>query len=411
MNSLTRSTARFLCVALSAVAILISLPISASAEYYEPDDYGPRRHLGYRQIVAIDTARGDREIPLDIWYPVDDEDWTGGGGQYPLFAGNGPSSALMKRDKDVSDVPGRSLIVFSHGFGGIALQSIDLMEQLASFGFIVVSPTHTGNEQGTANPSPTPQNDRLPDIKFIIDHMAAKNADVSDDFFGRINTGAVGVAGHSFGGMTAMMTATGFNGVSADPRVKAIMPIAASSSILSDAEISSISIPTLFMVGTLDGLISETARSHGLLSGKPDVFRVDVLRADHEHFANICKIGDWLISVGFAFEDWPSIGAGQLQPIYLEICTPPALPIGIALRIQNLYATSFFLHYLRGTAGYYGFLQEGYAQDHEAGLVFWGNEGPPIPALPLPIHYAALALGLALSGGFLIVKSRTRSGA
>ena len=133
-------------------------------------------------------------------------------------------------------------------------------------------------------------------------------------------------------------------------------------------------------------------------------------RAAHEHFANICLIGDWLIDEVAAFDDWPSIGAEQLQPIYLEICTPPALPIEIALRLQNLYAAAFFAHYLRGADGYYGYLQEAYAETYEGPAIeFFGNVGPPIPALPSPFHYAALAVGLTISGGFLLITTRSRA--
>ena len=42
-----------------------------------------------------------------------------------------------------------SLLVFSHGYRAINTQSTDLMEALASHGFVVASPEHTGNAQGS----------------------------------------------------------------------------------------------------------------------------------------------------------------------------------------------------------------------------------------------------------------------
>ena len=67
----------------------------------------------------------------------------------------------------------------------------------------------------------------------------------------------VGVAGHSYGGLTATMMASGFGTDPPDTRVKAIMPVAASNGILSNAQLTSVTIPTLLMVGTLDGLQSD----------------------------------------------------------------------------------------------------------------------------------------------------------
>jgi predicted dienelactone hydrolase len=193
-------------VLLSAIFVSIAAlaPPEAGARDV-PDAAGPWQ-VGHTTFLAVDAARADRELPLDLWYPVDSGDANGPAAFYPLLGGIGLTSEVGFEDVPVSSAGVRPLIVFSHGSGGIATQSIKLMEHLSSHGFVVVAPTHTGNAQGTP-PSPDPAADRYPDIAFVIDEMEVHNTAPGDAFFGRVDTQNVGVAGHSFGGMTAQFMA------------------------------------------------------------------------------------------------------------------------------------------------------------------------------------------------------------
>lgn len=395
MVAATRPVLVLLALAGTAPMLLAS----GAATAFSPADETGSWKVGYRHIDPVDPAREDRPVPMDIWYPVDDEDWVGPIYLYDLFLGIGPASPLAKENVDVSDVPGRTLIVFSHGFGGIAIQSTPLMEHLASHGFVVVAPTHTGNTQGDLS-SPTPTLDRSPDVTFTIDTLATKATTPGDPFFGRLRTDQVGVAGHSFGGLTAMMMASGFDVYPPDTRVKAIMAIAPATAPLSDSEIESISIPTLFMTGTLDPLLQDTIDSYGLMLGvgAVDLFRADVMGANHYHFANVCQIGEFLLSLGITIDQWPGVGAGQLVPIYEETCVPPALDQSIPTRIQSTYAAAFFRHFLRSDPGYWPYLTQSWAQEFEHRVSYFGDIPIPIPALPSAGWALALAAGLALTG-------------
>ena len=366
----------------------------------DPEVTGPWA-VGHTEFDIVDAARSNRTLPLDVWYPVDAPDWVGPFAIYALLGGLGPVSPLARTDAVVSNAGTRPLIVFSHGFGGVNVQSTHLCEHLASHGFIVVAPEHTGNTQDDMS-SPDPAADRYPDVAFVIDSMALKSATPADPFFGRVDTTDVGVAGHSFGGLTATMMASGFGPDPPDTRVTAIMPVAGSNALLSDAQLISVTIPTLLMVGTLDPLQTETIRSFNLMSSAPDLFRVDVIGANHTHFANVCDIGDWLISIGIPKDgpppNWTSVGAGALIPIYEATCEPPAFPIGEATRIQNLYAAALFRRYLLGETGYDSYLTESYALANEPDITFF---------LPEPSRFQQLLAGVATVS--LLAFARRRS--
>jgi predicted dienelactone hydrolase len=78
------------------------------------------------------------------------------------------------------------------------------METLASHGFVVISPSHTGNSVndciGTGVPDPFAEAavKRPGDVSFLIDSMIARSFDPTDFFFARVHPYRIGVAGHSF---------------------------------------------------------------------------------------------------------------------------------------------------------------------------------------------------------------------
>ena len=368
LERFTAGTGHFFCT-LAMIAAVVA-PAGARAGDI-PDELGPLG-VGHTELTIIDSSRGDRELPLDIWYPVDPEDAVGDAAFYELLGPIGITSDVAISDAVASDLGERPLIVFSHGFGGINTQSIRLMEHLASHGFVVVSPEHTGNTSFDTS-SPDPEADRFPDVAFVIDEMEVFNTTPADPFFGRVDTQNVGVAGHSFGGMTSMFMAAGHVPFPPDTRVTAIMPIAASSNQLTDPELASITVPTMLMVGTLDGLQGETAHAFGLISSGDFLYRADVIGANHTHFANVCDIGTVLIAAGITIDLWPSVGAAALVIPYQTTCLPPAFPIAEAIRLQNLYAAAHFRRHLLGETFYDRYLTTVYADAREADVDYFGS--------------------------------------
>ncbi len=346
-----------------------------------PDAIGPFA-VGYASFTA-DAARDDRSLPVDVWYPVDPEDAQGASpATYPLAKGVGLDSEVALEAPAVSSRPGQTLLVFSHGYEGINKQSIELMEALASHGFVVASPEHVGNSNGSpGDPFDTAAANRVPDVSFVIDTMLARSQDAEDAFHDRLDETRVGVIGNSFGAMTAIGTASGWAGAAPDPRVAAIVPVSG----VIDAELQgddrdspnagftaeqlgSIVVPVMLVGGTEDVnvFIENNAIAFEQLTNAPNVYKVDVIGANHTHFANVCTFGNLLLELGITQDIWPTFDAGGLIEPYEATCTADAFPIEEAIRLQNLYAVSFFRRHLLGEEDYDFFLTEKYAKKEPA---------------------------------------------
>lgn len=105
------------------------------------------------------------------------------------------------------------VLLLSHGHGRSRhLSSLNGYAPLANFyaahGFVVIQPTHLDSATltltGTDPDAPLYWRNRTHDMSDILDHLDVVE-DVVPDLAGRINHSAVGVIGHSLGGLTASM--------------------------------------------------------------------------------------------------------------------------------------------------------------------------------------------------------------
>ena len=347
-----------------------------------PDMPGPFA-VGHNSFTAIDPLRANRMLAVEVWYPVAAEDAQDAPLTiYPLAPGIGLDSTLAVDDLPVSEREKQILLLFSHGYGGINTASVVLMETLASHGFIVISPEHTGNSQ-TSNDDSFDQAaaNRVPDVSFLIDTMLDRSRQQGDIFYKRIDENRIGVVGHSFGGMTSVGMASGWAGADPDPRVAAIAPISAvfDAQLQSDErtgpnagftaeQLERITVPVMLMGGTEDAnvFIENNSIAFEQMKNTTDVYKVDIIGANHTHFANVCDIGQLLIRLGILQDSWPAIGAGDLLEPYAATCTAEAFPIAEAVRLQNLYIVSFFKRHLLDDKKYDYYLSRDFAEREPA---------------------------------------------
>ncbi|BAU65333.1 hypothetical protein STA3757_27150 [Stanieria sp. NIES-3757] len=106
------------------------------------------------------------------------------------------------------------VVVISHGLASNPESFEDLAQHLASYGYVVAIPQHPGSDTKQAQALRKGYSrevfdvqefiNRPKDISYVIDELERRN---QSEFGGRLDLENVGVAGHSFGGYTALAVA------------------------------------------------------------------------------------------------------------------------------------------------------------------------------------------------------------
>jgi predicted dienelactone hydrolase len=330
-----------------------------------PPDAPGRYAVGLSTVRMVDPARADRTLTVDIWYPADSPSDAPPASVDLVLTRLPLPGVLASPEAARGSFP---LVVFSHGNGGVRFQSWFLMQALASHGFVVAAPDHAGNTAldaiaGTSDPIGVAAGNRPRDVSFVIDQITNKlDRDPADALHRRIDERRIAVAGHSFGGFTALATAGGFVDYQPDPRVDAIVPIAPATFGFTDEQLAAIDVPTLLMGGTSDTAVPiepGIVRAWDLISGRPE-YRVDLLAAGHNSFTNVCDIRDAYVAAGVG---QPILGFVEAQAE--DGCAPDLLPIDEAHRVTDLYVVSFLTTELQGSSRYGRYLTPRYAERHD----------------------------------------------
>lgn len=253
---------------------------------------------------------------------------------------------LAVRDADIAE--GKfPLLVFSHGNGGMRSQSTFWCDHMASHGYIVVAPDHTRNACATSfNGKVIPYDnagrpqaalDRPKDVSFLIDQFERLNTDGTSKFNGHVDAENIGVAGHSFGGFTAMAAQA------QDPRVDAIAPMAG----VVPEGVTSSHIPLLLFVATEDDTINEKGNAGARAffdATKAPKYLVEFRDGGHYTFSDMEQINP----------NWGD-GAGEGKRItngeplkYVSMDKAHAL--------TNGYSTAFFDKFLKHDSAQEGYL-------------------------------------------------------
>lgn len=330
----------------------------AAAELAEAATPGPWA-VGQTTLEVIDDARDGRSFSVDVWYPVD-PDTTGGltPADYLFIPGVGYTSEVSFADAPAADGP-FPLVVYSHGSGGFRWVATFFTEFLASKGFVVAAPDHTGNTAidtfaGSETSLEVTAVNRPGDVTVTIDTVLAASDDTDGLLSGRVDATNIAVTGHSFGGFTALASASGFDGdegsVPADGRVTAVVAMAPFSIPLSDTELSAIGVPVLVISATDDTrtpVATNTERVWDLVAGRP-VVRIDLEAAVHNSFTDLC---DLKVRVG-ADGEVPDAIIAALDEAAGNSCDPEVLAFSEVQRLTNAYSAAFLATELAGSTAF-----------------------------------------------------------
>jgi dienelactone hydrolase len=226
-------------------------------------------------------------------------------------------------------------------------------ERLASQGFVVALPTYAMSMVGMSHTT------LAADARFVIDHCLALATDVRSPLFGLVDSGAIGAAGHSFGGKLALLEAA------TDPRLHAIAaldPVDGGGPVIIDPVLypsvtpelmPGIRAPVLFIGAELGGL------SDRLIPCAP---ATDNYQRFYEA-ANSPAIE--VTQIGAGHGQYADSGAALI----LAACAPGTASAEWVRTSAAAYLTAFFLGHLGGNAGALSWLDARLAEDEAQGRI------------------------------------------
>jgi dienelactone hydrolase len=215
--------------------------------------------VGTRTLDLIDQTRSDpylnnrskRELLVRFWYPAVVSHGCqpaqyASPGVWNYFAELERVAAPAVKTNSCQDAPmadGRHpVVVFTHGYTGTFTDYTFLFEDFASRGYVVASVNHTFEATAAEFPDGrliksvigshfgnTTQLDakatsfavavRMADLKFVVDELQRMNAARAGQFAKKLDLSRLALAGHSLGGLTALL------GMEMEPRFRAAVDL------------------------------------------------------------------------------------------------------------------------------------------------------------------------------------------
>ena len=252
-----------------------------TAAHYDPFDPGPFA-VGVRTFEIRDQGRG-RVFPCEIWYP----------------AASPPAGAWAEERGAPAAAGLHPLIIFSHFSGGGRRTATYLTTHLASHGYAVAAMDHSEVVTPELQPNPDEDRDdrasrigaiigsRVPDVLLLLATMTGPRRAAGLDGIG-LHEDLIGVAGHSFGGWTALATPE------QERRVRAVVALAPGGSSRPMPGVLPLTLafgwqrttPVLILTGDCDVPVPLEGVQE-IFARAPEPKQMFVLhRADHAHFAD-----------------------------------------------------------------------------------------------------------------------------
>ena len=227
---------------------------------------------------------------------------------------------------------------------------------LASHGYVVASPDYPlTNLNAPGGPRVSDVLSQPGDVTFIIDNLLAFSGQAGHPLEAAIDEEAIGLSGHSLGGMTTVLASYG---PLRDPRVKAALPMAAPACLIGAAAYETPAVPMLVMGGTADRVVNWPSARAPYDMAPPPKYLLALLGGNHMRFADLDVEDTFLPELeslpGFAQETTRVAAATGADLMNCVGSTPADLPTEPPLTgerqraLVRLFATAFFDRHLKG---------------------------------------------------------------
>ncbi|MGA1518025.1 MAG: chlorophyllase/cutinase-like alpha/beta fold protein [Phycisphaerales bacterium] len=218
-----------------AAALTVLLVAGSGAEAMAGDGSEPGPFAAGRRDVTVTRPNGST-FQATLHYPA-----TTAGTNAPFDASGGPYPVFS----------------FGHGYLTPVTQYASTLDHLASHGYFAIASRSGGN----LFPS---HGAFAEDLRSCLDHLIAANADDASPFAGAVATERLAVGGHSMGGGASILAAA------ADPRILAVVPLAAADTNPSSIAASSqIGAPMRLIVGSEDSIVPPGPSSGPMYTNTP----------------------------------------------------------------------------------------------------------------------------------------------
>jgi len=302
--------------------------------------------------VGVTTLELEAGNKVEIWYPA--VEGTMGTDFYDvrdfvpdairaLLTADVPAVYEYDAGRDAAMADGTyPVVLFSHGYSGIRLQSTFLTAHLASWGMVVVSPDHWSRDLFHVLSAPVgDRQSSIVELLASLDLISAENTIIGSIFEGRIDSSRVVAVGHSAGGGTIV-------GAAADDRIDGYVSLAAGVGISSASTTTAApnlpNKPSFFIAGALDGIISAQTSTKPSFEAVPAPSRLWIIDGvGHNGFDDFCTFGNGsgIIGVAIASGLGPLLEAQpQLKTLGEDGCVPPALDVNLGFPIIKHAVTS-----------------------------------------------------------------------
>lgn len=334
----------------SEAATTTTLSLEEAASAYT--DAGP-------YPVGVTTLQLAKGPLVEVWYPAvpgttgsetyDVRDYTPPAVK-ALLTANVPATYTYAAGRDAAVADGSfPVVLFSHGYTGIRVQSTFLTAHLASWGMIVVAPEHPSRDLTNvlAATASGDRQDSVDDLLQSLDLIVAQGSDTSSRFDGHVDAEHVAAVGHSAGGGTVL-------GAAEDPRIDGYVSLASGAALRSSTDTSSTAPPVLpakpsfFMAGSVDAVVPVDAvtRPSFELAPSPSLLWV-IDGVGHNGFDDFCTFGNGKGIIGVA--EASGLGAlldaqPQLRKLGEDGCVPPAVAVGTTFPVIRHAVTAWLRH-------------------------------------------------------------------